>query len=219
MRIRVVFVVSVLALSWVLPAHAQKNRIGLIAGLNVGKFDLEIGDLDTRTGFGIGAIFDFVLNATTAIRITPYYVQKGARQQVIDHAEFGNADITFKTTYFEVPFLLKYGAYAGPVRPYVLGGPTVGFNVSSKRDVLGEEFDAEVDIGGAIKLFDVGAAVGAGVSFPVHDHLFFIEGRYAFSFFNIQHDHRFSQFVRALGLGSTVKNRSFQLMTGVSLLL
>jgi hypothetical protein len=218
MKSRNLLLACILGLAFAVPAEAQRNRVGFVTGLTISKFEIDFGNLDTKTGFAFGGVLDFVLDERFAVRVTPVFIQKGAKQTVTDDMEFGAADLTFDVNYFEVPILLKYGAYAGLVRPYVLIGPTIGFNVSSTRRIQAQATSDKTDIEAAFRIFDIGAAVGAGVSFPVQDHLFFIEGRYGFGLVNVLQDPQFSQFVRALEFGEHAKTRNIQLMTGISFL-
>ncbi|MCG8604435.1 PorT family protein [bacterium] len=210
--------VCILALVCAIPAEAQRNRIGFVAGLSIAKLEIDSGNLDTKTGLAIGGILDFVLDERFTVRVSPIFIQKGAKQTVTDDEDLGAADFTFDVNYFEVPILVKYGAYAGLVRPYVLFGPTVGFNLSSTRRVRAQSLREKTDIEAAFRIFDIGAAVGGGMSFPVHDHLFFIEGRYGFGLVNVLQDPQFSQFVRALEFGEHAKTRNIQFMAGMSFL-
>ncbi|MFQ5639234.1 MAG: porin family protein [bacterium] len=209
--------VLVLVLLMAQHAIAQK-RLGVVVGVNLARFHLgdEEIDLKTRTGFGIGGIFDFVLTKTATVRLAPFYIQKGAKQDVSNDPQLDAAEIIFKITYFEVPVFLKIGSGSGPVRPYGLFGPSFGFNVSSEREIRGQDSENITDIETAINLFDIGVGIGGGLSFPVSKYLFFIEGRYALSILNVHQGGKIGFREESLGLGDEIKNRGIQLMAGFS---
>lgn len=130
--------------------------LGPGAGVTFSKLtgdDVESGDVDTKTGFFVGASLGVPLGGIVGLNTGVYYVQKGAN-------EGGGGDNSLDLTYLEIPALLEVQV-TGPERPVGVGlflGPSFGFNLSC------EDFDGE-DCGDNAKSLDLGALFGAGLAF------------------------------------------------------
>ena len=180
-----VFLVVLLALCMVLPAKAQVN-LGVLGGLNIANVSvdpLEEGlDLSSRTAFGFGGVLDFGLNESVALHLEPMYLQKGTK------AVADGVDIEFKVDYLEVPVMFKYAFGTSETKPYIMVGPTIGFNLNAKMKVSAGGFSDEEDIKDEIKSIDFGLGFGAGVSLAMGNNSIFVEARYAIGLTNINDD-------------------------------
>lgn len=180
-----VFLMVLLALCMVLPARAQVN-LGVLGGMNLANVSmdpLEEGmDLSSRTAFGFGGVLDFDLNESVALHLEPMYLQKGTK------ADMGGVDIEIKGAYFEVPVMLKYAFGTSETKPYIMAGPTIGYNLSAKMEVSAAGYSEEEDIKDDIKSIDFGLGFGSGVNLPMGNYSIFVEARYVLGLTNINDD-------------------------------
>jgi hypothetical protein len=153
-------------------AVAGGTQLGLIGGLNMANLSEENAEYDSRMCFGFGGVVELGLGENLALCLQPMYLQKGASEDMMGIT----ADI--KLAYLEVPILLKYTLGSGSAKPYLLAGPTIGMNMSSKfvMEFLGVELEADTkDI---TESLDYGIDVGAGVSIALGKNNLFVEARY-----------------------------------------
>lgn len=152
----------------VVPIMAQGSpTFGLLGGITSSKVtvtgdDLEL-DFDSRTGFAAGVSMQFPLGNMLAFEGDVLYAQKGVK--------LSNAGTTgtIKLAYIEVPLLLRYNLGNGTTRPFILGGASVGFkagcDVTLDTGDVSASSDCETFFDGEQKGTDIGATIGAGVSF------------------------------------------------------
>jgi hypothetical protein len=162
---KVVWVVGlVAAFAMPVPGSAQV-AFGVSGGLSLASLtgDDVDEDLDGRTGFNVGAFAELPL--ADIIWLVPglYYVQKGAT------SDGPVEDISID--YLELPLLLRVGvSERDPVGINLFLGPTFAlqltcdFEVNNVTRECEEEAASDFDI---TRKFDVGLAVGAGLSFSV----------------------------------------------------
>lgn len=198
------------------PASAQV-ALGFRAGASVSDLSLEAEgmepDLDSSTGFLVGAFLDVPLSGNLFFQPGLQYVQKGAEM----NENFEGEDFTFgiELTYVEVPLLLKYVfPTGGAVGVHLFGGPALGFETGCEIGIEGGGFDASVDCdeGAAeedieidTKSFDFGALFGGGVSFQAGPGSLLVEGGYNLGLANLADD---------AGDDSSAKNRAFYVTAG-----
>ena len=186
-----VFLVVLLALCIVLPASAQVN-LGVLGGLNLANASmdpLEEGtNLSSRTAFGFGAILDFGLNESITLHLEPMYLQKGFKLKVdmVDMGEIAEWEVKF--AYLEIPVMLKYAFGTSEIKPYIIAGPTIAYNLSSKLKISMGGVSEEGDVKDDIKSLDFGVGFGAGVNVAMGNNSIFVEARYALGLTNIN-DH------------------------------
>ena len=112
------------------PAAAQNSGLatGLIAGINVSTFggaDVSGLDVNARTGL-LAGIFGMVdLTSNLGLEVDVMFAQKGA-----DFTTPAGELAAIKTDYLQIPALLV-GRFqvAGNAEPYVLAGPSLGFEL------------------------------------------------------------------------------------------
>jgi opacity protein-like surface antigen len=213
--------VALLALFIALPVGAQVN-LGVIGGANIANLNGEDPtgekiDFSSRTVFGIGGVLDVRLAENVALRFEPMYLQKGAEFDLTDDPDFGTATFTAKANYLEVPVLLKIAFGTSNTRPYLMAGPTIGFNLSSKFELSALGFSAEIDADKVTKSTDFGLAFGAGVSFPAGTSSIFVEGRYVLGLTDIAEAGTLEFMGEQLEFEDVnVKTRGIQIMGGIS---
>ncbi len=190
--------VGFFALFMAMPVGAQL-RVGALAGLNVASVSVDGGndDYSSRLGLGLGGVIDYALKQNLHLHIEPMYLQKGSK------IESGTQKMTYKTTYIEIPLLVKYGFQTGGnIAPYVMAGPSLGFNLDAKFDVEGQ---GEVD-DDETKIFDFGVGLGGGASMPMGNNSIFAEVRYVLGLPNVNKDDSEPE----------VKNRGLQIFAGIT---
>ncbi len=203
MKKMIILVVALFTLIAVLPATAQVN-FGVIGGLNLANLsvDPDAGvDISNRTAFGIGGILSFGVGETLALQLEPMFLQKGAKLKLSDQGFTLEAEI--KVSYIEVPAMLKFAFGSGDTKPYVMAGPTVGYLLSAKVKDDMEEQDIKDDV----KNIDFGLAFGGGVSLPMGNNTFFVEGRYSLGLSDINDDSSDD---------TEIKTKGIQIMAGIT---
>ena len=93
------------------------------------------------------------LNENVTLHFEQMYLQKGAKQNLIDPS-FGNGEFRFKGDIVEVPVFLKLDINAGSIHPYLMAGPTVGFIVNSTLEIAGAGSEFKGDADDIIKTLD-----------------------------------------------------------------
>ncbi len=110
------------------PASAQ-GGFGIVGGLvsaNVSFEGDDEFDFGSRTGFALGISMNRPFANGLEFAPELLYVQKGAK------AEQSGDSYAVKLGYVEAPILFRMVFGDGSARPFVLGGPVVGFNVGCK---------------------------------------------------------------------------------------
>ena len=180
MKLRVLTVMAALVVFMATPSFAQVNfSAGVKGGVNFAKlaFDPEEEECcDMRTGF-IGGLFVVApISETVAIQPEFLYSMQGAK------FDFGDGfESEVQLDYFQVPILVRADfATGGGVRPFVLFGPTIGFNVKAKDKFEDDEEDIKDDV----KNVDIGFAIGGGLQFGAAS----VEARYTHGLTNANDD-------------------------------
>lgn len=196
-----------LALCVILPARAQMN-LGVLGGLNLANMNvdppMEGIELSNRIVFVFGGVLDYSLSKYFALRLEPIYLQKGVKFET-DEAP-GGVDYVFKGAYLEIPVMITYGLVIHKIKPYLLAGPTVGFCLSSKKDISWDSQHLDIDIKEGTESIDLGLGFGAGLNVPIGSNLIFLEARYVFGLTNVNKE----------PTDPVVKNKGIQLFTGLT---
>ncbi|GAB4015196.1 porin family protein [Spirosoma koreense] len=142
-----------------------------------------------------GAIFlDIPLSDRVSFRPEVAYVQKGISiKQSIDFNVGGfnlplGATMSYQSQHIEIPLLAKFNLSDGPVQPYLLLGPAVSYAVDGRIRtratalITTQPIDIDVNYGGSLSRWDVGAVGGLGLAMDAGAGKFFIEGRYTQGF-------------------------------------
>ena len=163
-KLTIVLVIAAVTCLFALPQPAEAGvQFGIKAGGNMAKptgsdvDDFE-GTLKTKVGFVGGVFIAFNLSNSFSIQTEVLYTMKGATYEYTDIEE--TVEEKLYGDYNEIPVLLKLKLLAGPVRPFIFAGPYVGFKLSEKLEVMGEEIPMEEAI---LKNNDYGAIFGGGL--------------------------------------------------------
>lgn len=143
---------TVLALALAVPflalpmAAQQRPQLGVFGGINFAEFGGDdVSNVDTRTGVQAGLFASFPLSSILAVQPGVAYSQEGTS---VDAG--GGITGTFKLDYIQVPVLLKLSAPLqanSKLRPYVVAGPALGFEVRCKvrAEASGQSAEADCD--------------------------------------------------------------------------
>ncbi|MFD2932487.1 porin family protein [Spirosoma flavum] len=142
-----------------------------------------------------GAIFlDIPLSDRVSFRPEVSYIQKGiAIKEGLDLNLGGfslplGATIAYQSQQIEIPLLFKFNLTDGPVQPYLIAGPAVSYAIDGRIRTRASAlfstrpFDMDVNYGGTLSRWDVGAVGGLGLAMDAGAGKFFIEGRYTQGF-------------------------------------
>ena len=117
----------------------KKIHFGYYIGLNNYNYKLdylnnpksnERINIENSFGFSVGLIGDFKLRKNLNLRFEP-----GLKTNKLNVLYPNDEEREIKSTYIQLPLLLKYSAKRyNNIRPYVLGGLSTSFNLSSNQD-------------------------------------------------------------------------------------
>ena len=117
----------------------KKIHFGYYIGLNNYNYKLdylnnpnsdERINIENSFGFSVGLIGDLKLRKNLNLRFEP-----GLKTNKLNVLYPTNEEREIKSTYIQLPLLLKYSAKRyNNIRPYVLGGLSTSFNLSSNQD-------------------------------------------------------------------------------------
>ena len=219
--------IIVLPIIFMILGYSQTSsniRIGLIGGINVNSAQVEIlnegADVSSKTGFGIGGVFDWKLNQVLGLRFEPMYLQKGIGETEIDIQP--GIKWYASTSYIEIPVLLK-AKFVNNVNQYVFLGPSVGLLFDTEVTAKLNNITFKGDSKGATENFDTSIIFGGGLNIPMDHFTVFIEGRYMYGFSNTIKGGRFeistknvSEEIEWSKDTDKLLNRGFQILGGIS---
>ena len=167
-----------------------------------------------------GAIFlDIPLSDRVSFRPEVSYVQKGvAIKQKLDLNLGGfdlplGATVAYQSQHIEIPLLAKINLSEGSVQPYLIAGPAVSYALDGRIRtratalITTQPIDVDVNYGGMLSRWDVGAVGGLGLAMDAGAGKFFIEGRYT---------HGFTRQIQLPIVNANVRNRDVALSLGYS---
>jgi hypothetical protein len=201
-------VLLVAALGFAGPAAAQS--IGFKIGPTWSKVDIDEADeeaIETLTSFGGGGFIRFGVGGL-GLEVDVLAITKGA-----EVAEPTEGDVNFKIDYVEVPVQLVFSLGSGRFSPYIMAGPSFGFEIGCEVDDESTAGDDEIDCDDADffdrKSLDIGLAGAAGLQIPLGPGSVLVEGRYTHGLTNIAD-------VEGDG-GDEIKNRSYAIFGGYTI--
>lgn len=180
----IVLVFTVLASAKMTEAQIQ---IGAVGGLNMSNFiahkDNPFGadpdDFHQQTAFGAGAAFEVALMNHVSIHTELLFIQK--RSEYLEELE---EHVIYTLSYLELPLFVKVG-FGRRFRPYVFGGPSIGFVLAANAAFDQGAASWEADVIDIAERIDIGIGFGAGVSYNLGMATVYVEGRYAAGLRNI----------------------------------
>jgi hypothetical protein len=143
-----------------------------------------------RRAFAAGGFVEYPLSPAISLMGEVLYTMKGGKksytsvppQLLASRLRF---EETFDLDYIEVPILLKVCLPAqGPIRPYLLAGPGIAFNIRARWEESNTE-DFSEDLTEYIKSIDYGFIIGGGAAFSVGPHTMSLGARYELGLFSI----------------------------------
>jgi outer membrane protein W len=190
---------------------SHKKRLGFdvhggigIAGIDTtstAPSDLHVGN---TYGATVGVGIDIEMAPSFAFRPELNYLKKGLSVSNND------ATASLDMHYIEIPLLLKGSTEIGKVRPNLVAGPAVAYNLSNDIRANTKDGSKSVTIYSTdvnVKKVDYGIQFGTGIEFPVnHDNAITADIRYDLGLANIDKDP-----------GATTKTRVFLFMMGFKL--
>jgi len=181
--------------------------LGFQGGLSlatVGGSDLDDLDAGYRKGIGLGVFLELPVSDLLSIQPEILYLQKGTQESEQD------VDYTFALDYVEIPVLLRINIpVEGTVAPYFLVGPALGFKAGCEVSGEDDEVELNVDCDEAeieIKSLDLGAVIGAGLSFEAGPGDFHLGARYNYGLTILDDS----------GEDDDIKSRAFSFLVGYS---
>lgn len=209
----------------IIPSTFAQVQVGLRGGANWGfasKPDFMgslLPDLYPTVG-PTGAIFlDIPLSDRVSFRPEFAYVQKGvAIKEGVDLNLGGfnlpiGATIAYQSQHLEIPLLAKINLTDGAVQPYLIVGPSVSYAVDGRIRTRAsalfttQPYDIDVNYGGTLSRWDVGAVGGLGLAMDAGPGKFFFEGRYT---------QGFTRQIQVPVVNVNVRNRGVALSIGYS---
>lgn len=162
-----------------------------VAGFNY-KYDLTTYDsligltVDGQSGFNIGLNSSFRFNRYFTLRFVPSlaFAQRDVNYQFANEPRNINDKRIVESTYIFFPLLVKYRSErAGNFAAYVIGGGSLGFDVSSQFDVNNEVIISEQVL--KVQRQNYFAEFGFGTDFFLEYFKFSIELKYSHGLNNV----------------------------------
>lgn len=181
-----------------------KWQFGLAAGANLADMtDTEGADM--RTGMLVGAGLSVQLTEKFSLHPELYYSQKGVKGSFVDDESGTAVDVTLKNDYIEVPLLARwtFGRLDTPVRPFIVGGPSLAVSASCKGVGEADGMSASIDCDrfATMNNFEFGGVAGVGLAFPVGRNAMTVSTRYALGLSKVFDE-------------ANAKNRAFSVLVG-----
>ena len=158
------------------------------------------GSRPLSIGFSAGVAFAIPVGDIFSIQPEILYTQKGFKEKYDDDY------FQSKINYVEIPVLLKFTfgeedelrffGYVGPYVGYALNGSII-FKEGGEKNTLKSKFgDEPANYTGddlyiptnEVNRLDIGAYIGAGISYPLGPGALSLEGRYGYGFTNFDKD-------------------------------
>ncbi len=217
MKLRISFFwIALVLLVLAMPLWAQ-YQVGVIGGVNLANIHSDemkdnLGmDLQNRTLFGAGAMFDAGLSEHFALRFEPMFLRKGAETKATENDV--ETISRLKMDYLELPLMARFslGSEMSKAKPFLLAGPSVGFLLRAKSESEFADITTEADIKDELKNLDYGINFGGGLTLKAGNANLFVEGRYNLGLADVDDS------ANDNGVDVHVKNRGLELFAGIAL--
>jgi hypothetical protein len=145
---------------------------------------------DTDSKLGAGVRLEIGLGKHTALLLEPMFLEKGAKGTATLSFSSGlGAQETLETQvhlkYLELPILLRYSFTHSTVRPYVVGGATLGYLLSARvRTQIAGGSEVQ-DLTSELRRVDAGLVLALGASVEWGPARCFVEGRFVQGLVNL----------------------------------
>jgi opacity protein-like surface antigen len=217
MKKQIVSAAALILMALSIPCTAQIN-LGILGGVNVASLSNNKAEwtMYSKTSWGAGVLVEIGFTPNLSLVSTPMLLKKGGK------AIEGPTHYEFHNSYLELPVLVKVG-FGNTVRPYVLAGPSIGYLVKATLGGWSGADKLEADMDPVTEKWDLGLAVGGGLSVAAGNVILFIEGRYAFSFTDASKGGNVEIKAGSTTMPGTMldehelKNRGIHIMAGLSI--
>jgi hypothetical protein len=183
----------------VLSVQAQEIDFGVKVGANFAKLQGDdIEDANGRTGIHVGLTGEYMFGESFGLQVEAVYSQQGLQ---IDATDF-SPEAKLKLDYINVPVLAKF--YLAQSGFSIEAGPQIGFLVSDKLEVGGENVDEELNA----ETIDLSAGGGLAYKFKEGSTLegLSLTTRYMIGLSNVYKDDQ--------AFGDDITNSNFQISIG-----
>jgi len=145
-------------------SYAQDLKFGVKGGLNLSNLvGDDVEDVDMKAGLYFGGFLTVPLNDDLSFQPELIYSRQGWKEEVVMLGST-NGDVKFKTSYLNIPLLLRMGLGSSD-KVYIYAGPQIGFLLKAEAEY--DDNDADVK-----DLFDtVDFSLNLGFSFVVSDNM------------------------------------------------
>ena len=140
-------------------AFAQSAAFGVTAGFTSSQLKLKEVDVKSASGFNAGVTCRLPLLAGLVLQPGVTYNVKGSNWDAVKSQS--------KLGYFEIPVQVQWGIDLLMLRPYVFAEPFLGYALSGRKVLAGNE--SGMDMSNMKNRFEYGFGLGAGVD--LFDHL------------------------------------------------
>ncbi len=174
---KILVVIGLVLMSMSYKAHGEVDLGGML-GANFASVDLESSEnitSENRSALAIGLFTNFQANEFLSLQITPMYIQKGGHGDNLKFSEF-TAD------YFEIPVLARGNFDLGVLNPYVLLGPSLGFQLNSTVTSDG------VEMSDKLSSMDFSLQFGGGLELELEGLSLFGQFTYAYGMSDLNND-------------------------------
>jgi hypothetical protein len=180
--------------------------LGLEAGLNIANVSVTPSvSTSGRTALIIGGVADIGFTKSIGLVTGLRYIMKGYSNTFTNGNGVSQTD-NVKLNFIEFPALLKVKFPLTEIKPYLIGGPTLGISVSSTVESTAGTQSATSDVSSSVESIDFGLFFGAGLDFNVAPKIdLFAQTGYALGLSNILKGNT----------TSTIKNYAIQITGGV----
>ncbi|GAL74840.1 hypothetical protein JCM19275_879 [Nonlabens ulvanivorans] len=164
-------------------SSAQEVDFGVKGGVNFAKLTGDsVEDADGRTGFHVGLTGEYMFNDTFGLQGEVVYSTQGLQSE--DEILGQNVEQVLKLDYINVPVLAKF--YIADSGFSIDAGPQIGFLVSDKYEVNGENVDEELNA----ETIDLSVGGGLAYKFKEGTSLegFNVSARYMIGLSNVYKD-------------------------------
>jgi opacity protein-like surface antigen len=206
MKLKVLAVILLTLLISSAGLSQTRFSLGLEAGINIANVNVTPSTSTSgRTGLIIGGIADIGFTPQLGIVTGIRYVMKGYSNTFTNQGGVSQTD-NVKLNFIEFPALFKVKFPLTEVKPYLIGGPTLGISVSSTVESTAGTQSATSDVSSSVESIDFGLLFGAGLDFNIGPKMdLFAQGGYSLGLSNILKGNT----------TATIKNYGIQLTGGV----
>ena len=200
------------------PISAQ-TRIGLTGGINFSNIESgnsispEFRSINTLSA---GAVINVSLSDKLSFLLEPQYMERGADLNIPGLFAPG---LQIRLTYIEVPILLKFTT-GKELKPYLIAGPTIAFNLSSEFGIDMFGFEIMADVSEITRDVNPGLCIGGGLGYETDAITLFVEVKYNYFLNNFIKDDNFHANIGGFSFSSSfdeelkLRSSGFQLTCG-----